>query len=374
MTSGTVPDRPALTRPVGDREARPAAAHQWQRQPWLGVAGLTLVVPVAVLLAVGAGGAEPSLLVLGPLVTFALPVVAMIAFWWEDWPGTRLRASWSGWADTVLIAAAAVVLTVLGEAVIGHADLAALFDPSPGPGHVPTFPATMPVAGAAFVVMLQLTLVSEGRPLRGRLPVIPGGLCALVLAWVVAVALYTVLLGARPFQGPGHGVLTGGELGALLTVIGAWQVWVYVVWRGWPFAGIAARPARLLGGNAGVLLAGGLTYAVLYGWADLATETVTALAGAFVAGGLVVGMLFEGALPARLSGARERALSLGLVLVCGAVVYLLLAWIAGGLHWTRGSAQDWVGHVGLNAIGVSIILHVGIGRRWPFASRGTGPS
>ena len=52
-----------------------------------------LVVPIAALLALGAGGAERSLLVLGPLVTFSLPLVAMVAFWWEDWPGTRLRAS-----------------------------------------------------------------------------------------------------------------------------------------------------------------------------------------------------------------------------------------------------------------------------------------
>ncbi len=40
---------------------------------------------------------------LGPLVTFALPAVAMIAFWWEDWPGSRLRPGWSGCVDTVLI-------------------------------------------------------------------------------------------------------------------------------------------------------------------------------------------------------------------------------------------------------------------------------
>ncbi|UIJ56581.1 hypothetical protein LWP59_20540 [Amycolatopsis acidiphila] len=83
-------------------------------------------------------------------------------------------------------------------------------------------------------------------------------------------------------------------------------------------------------------------------------------------------MLFEGALPARLSPGRERALSLGLVLGCAAVVYLLLAWLAGGLEWTRASAQGCVGPVGLNAIGTSIILHVGIGRRRPFAPPGTG--
>jgi hypothetical protein len=87
------------------------------------VIGLSLVLPVALLLALGAGGAEPSLRVLAPLVTFGLPVVAMVAFWWEDWPGTALGPSWSGWADTVLIVVAAVLLTVLGQLVVGHADV-----------------------------------------------------------------------------------------------------------------------------------------------------------------------------------------------------------------------------------------------------------
>ena len=136
------------------------------RQPLLGLAGLLLVVPTALLLAFGAGGAEPSVLVLAPLVTFALPAVVMVAFWWEDWPGTRLPARWSGWFDTLLIAVAAVVLTGLGQIAVGHLDLRGIFDPTPGPGHAPTFPATMPIAGAAFVAMIQLTLVNEGWPFR----------------------------------------------------------------------------------------------------------------------------------------------------------------------------------------------------------------
>src|SRR5436189_50092 len=80
---------PATLETAGVRESvRRVAA----RQPALGLAGLVLVVPVAVVLGAGAGGLEPSLRVLGPLSTFGLPVVAMIAFWWEDWPGTRLKA------------------------------------------------------------------------------------------------------------------------------------------------------------------------------------------------------------------------------------------------------------------------------------------
>ena len=28
--------------------------------------------------------------------------------------------------------------------------------------------------------------------------------------------------------------------------------------------------------------------------------------------------------------------------------------------------EDWVAHAGLNAIGAGVILHVAIGKRWPF--------
>ena len=49
------------------------------------------------------GGPERSLLVLGPMSTFALPLVAMIAFWSEDWPRTIVRPL-SGLVDTVLVA------------------------------------------------------------------------------------------------------------------------------------------------------------------------------------------------------------------------------------------------------------------------------
>ena len=104
------------------------------RQPGLGLAGLVLVLAVAVPVAVGADGPETSLLVLGPLVTFALPVVAMIAFWWDDWPGSNLRPGWSGLLDTVLILVAAVALTMLGQAVVGRLDVRGIFVASPGPG------------------------------------------------------------------------------------------------------------------------------------------------------------------------------------------------------------------------------------------------
>jgi hypothetical protein len=81
--------RPAISRRERHRRAEPTepATSRWPRQPGTGVAGLLYVIPVAVLIAIGAGGAEPSLLILAPLVTFELPVVSMIAFGWEDSPG-----------------------------------------------------------------------------------------------------------------------------------------------------------------------------------------------------------------------------------------------------------------------------------------------
>jgi hypothetical protein len=366
---GAVPDRPPERPPISappELHGRASLAEE-RRQPRLGLAGLLLVVPVTWLLAFGAGGAEPSLLVLGPLVTFGLPVIAMVAFWWDDWPGTRLQPSWSGWADTVLIAVAAIVLAGLGQSIAGELDARGIFDPTPGPGHAPTFPATLSLAGAAFVAMLQLTLVCEGWPLR-RLPPLPAGIVALAVSWVVALLLYAVLADVHPPAGSGlaerHGPLPAGDLGALLVLVGAWQVWFYVAWRGWPFSGIAGRAARLLAANAVVVGGGVLTYVLAHDAAGVGSARITAAAGCFVAAGLLLGMLFEDWLRLRL------AMLAGIV-VLGAALGLLLQSYADGLDWTRASADEWVAHAGLNAIGGAVILHVAIGRRWPFAGRVT---
>ena len=57
-------------------------------QPWTGLGGL-LLAPTAgfFALALGTGSTTTSLLILGPISAFALPAVAVIAFWWNDWPG-----------------------------------------------------------------------------------------------------------------------------------------------------------------------------------------------------------------------------------------------------------------------------------------------
>jgi hypothetical protein len=352
-----LPDRPLLTahrRPHLDAELRRHA-----RQPGLGLIGLVLVVPVAVLLSVGAGGAEASVLVLGPLITFALPVAAMVAFWWEDWPGSSLRPGWSGLADTLVIAFAGILLTMLGQVVVDRLDLRGIFDATPGPGHVATFPGTMSIAGAAFVAMLQITFAWEGWPLR-RLGRLTAGGAALAASWAVALVLY--------FAVDRGGLLTGAEFGAFLVLAGLWQVWFYVVWRGWPFAGLRRRWLRIVSANAVIVGGAGLTYAAAHLVGGVRPDTITAAAGQFIAVGLVVGILFEGWLQTRLPPAAERIVALAAVLLLGAALSLALAAYADTVTWTKATGEDWIGHVGLNAIGVSVILHVAIGRRWPFAS------
>jgi hypothetical protein len=326
-------------------------------QPALGVAGITLVFPVALLLGFGAGSAEPSVLVLGPLATFALPVIAMIAFWWGDWPGTTLRRQeWAGWADTVPVIAGAVVLTAVGQAIVDHFDLRGVFEANPGAGHAPTFPQAMPLAASAFVAMLELTLVSEGWPLQ-RLGQLRAGVVALAISWAAGLAVYWLV--------DRTGLLAGAPLGALLVSIGMWQVLLFVVLQGWPLSEVRPQALRLLTANAVVIGGGWLTYVLLHRAGGWHAPTISAAGGAVVAGGLLVGMLFEG-WPG-IADARGRAVTLAAVAAVSAVVYALLTAYADGIDWARAEPADWVAHAGLNAIGAGVILHVGIGRRWPFA-------
>jgi len=332
--AGTAPDRPAVATPARSDVVE-------RRQPGLGAAGLLLVAPVAWLLGLAAGP-ENSLRVLGPLVAFGLPAIVMVAFWCENWPGTRLRASWSGWADTLVIAALAVALTCLGQAIVGTLDVRAIFDPAAA-GRTATFPDTLPLAGVVFVVMLQLTFACEGWPLLGRLPPVPAGTAALAGSWLVAVALWAAL----------------PDLGALPVLIGVWQVWIYVVWRGWPFSGIGRRAVRLPVANAVVLAGGVLTFALAHEAGGVGDARITAVAGSFIAAALLVGMLFEDWL--------GRAATLGAILVVGVALELALQAYAARAGLTL-TADDWVTHASLNAIGVAVILHVAVGRRWPLTA------
>jgi hypothetical protein len=353
---------------------RGTSASTQPAQPALGLLGLLLVVPIAVALAIGAGG-EGSVRVLAPLITYSLPLVVMVAFWWEDWPGTRARAGWAGWVDTLLVVVGAILLTGVGQAVVGHLDPRGIFDPTPGAGHVPTFPATLPLGGLAFVAMLQLTLVGEGWPLRRMRPV-PAGLLAVVVSWALALVLFFGLVEVVPPPGSDviarDGPVPGAELGTALVLIGAWQVLCFVTWRGWPFATVPTRAARLATAHVVVIGGGLLAYVVAHTLLGLGDARTAAVAGCFIAAGLTSGMLLEGWLGDRQVRV-ERVMLLLATLALTAALAVGLEGIAGELDLTGISADDWVEHAALNALATSIILHVAIGRRWPFLPQGGNP-
>jgi hypothetical protein len=51
-----------------------------------------------------------------------------------------------------------------------------------------------------------------------------------------------------------------------------------------------------------------------------------------------------------------------------ALLYAVLEALAHAAGWTRAAPEEWTAYAGLNAIGAAVILHVAIGRRWPFAA------
>jgi hypothetical protein len=340
-------------------------ARQPTRQPWEGLAGLFVIIPVAVILAVALGSLEDSALVLGPLTTFALPAIATIAFWWEDWPGASLRAGWAGLTDTLLVAAAGVVLTALGQSVVNGLDLRGVFLADPGPGHPLTYPATMALAGGAFTAMLQLTLVTEGWPLRGRAHVdrLWAGLIALVLSWVLALAAWLLVIDPGPL---GH---VGREtFGIWLIVLGAWQVVFYVVLHGRPFTHIKNDATRLISGNAALLALAAVTYAVLRG-GGVEDGVIGAASGTVVGAGLVVAMLFDGWPGTRFTGVVADVVVVVTVAVLAALLYAVLSVFSSRADLHRVSETSWITLAALNFVGMVVILHVSVWRRWPVIAR-----
>jgi hypothetical protein len=369
--------RPLLTTPP---QLQPKALADLQRrhlagQPWLGVGGLVLAAAVFFALALGSGGTETSLLILGPMSAFALPAVAMIAFWWNDWPGSRLATPWTGLIDTVLVIAASVVLTIAGQAIVERSDVRAVFEANAGHGGPATFPATLALAGAAFTAMLQLSLVCERWPLGGT-GRIRSGIAALALSWAAGIGAYFLFVNldavpaaeraAAGLRNPG-GPVAGPDFGSALIAVGVWQAVVFIALRGWPVNTITRRPPRLLAGNALVIGLGALTYLVLRNLAHWQPAAISAVCGCVVSAALIVAMLFEGWPAARLRPAPGRVLTLALTATVALALNRALAAYADGVHWTRATPDEWITTAALSFIGAGIILHVGIGLRWPFA-------
>ena len=374
-----LPSRPTLTTPphlqrrgVVDLQRRHLAA-----QPWIGIGGVLLAAVVFFALALGTGSTETSLLILGPMSTFALPAVAIIAFWWNDWPGSNLTTPWTGLIDTVLVVVAAVVLTIAGQAIVERSDLRGVVEANPGPGVPTTFPATLALAGAAFTATLQLSLVCERWPLGG-IGRLRSGVAALALSWAVGIGAYFLFvnLDAVPaaeraavgLRNPG-GPIPAADFGSALIAIGVWQAVFFIALRGWPVNTITSRPLRLLAGNALVLGLGILTYLVSRNAAHWQPAAISAVCGCVISAALIVAMLFEGWPAARLAAAPCRAVTLALTALVAVALNRALAAYANSVHWGKATPDDWITTAALSFIGAGIILHVGIGLRWPFAAK-----
>ena len=61
-----------------------------------------------------------------------------------------------------------------------------------------------------------------------------------------------------------------------------------------------------------------------------------------VASGLVVGMLFEGALDARLAAGRARLATCGTVAALAVAIYLGLKAFTDTARWTRTEPEEWI--------------------------------
>jgi hypothetical protein len=131
------------------------------------------------------------------------------------WPAGLSRSA-AGLLNTVIFVLAALVLTGIGQAVVGRFDLAGMFSTRVSTdthqGVFTAFPFTVPPAAAVFVVMLQLTFVCAKWPFDG-LGRGPSGFAALALSWVVGTAGYFLLTNwnsvpaaARAGTDPGPGV------------------------------------------------------------------------------------------------------------------------------------------------------------------------
>ncbi|GAA3433595.1 hypothetical protein GCM10018954_031990 [Kutzneria kofuensis] len=329
-----------------------ALAEARRAQPRRGLLGLLFVIPASVLLAVGWGGPVHSLTVLGPLLTFALPVVAMIAFWWQDWPGSLLTGGWSGLGDTVIVAVGGVLLATVGQALVEGVDLQGIF--APAPGH-PSLSETVPLAVGIFGAILQLTLVGECWPLRG-FGRIGSGVAALVLCGVVGYALYSGLVTA--------GVVAGESYASWFAALGVWQMVWYVALRGWPFARIRRRGLRLATAHLSVVACGWVSYLFaehVLGWEP---GRIAEVSGAAIGSILVVAMLFEAWPAIRLTEVPGRSLVLVLVVVSTAVLSSVLPVVAGSLGVPERQALSWSTHATLNALSLAVILHVAVWRRW----------
>jgi hypothetical protein len=373
-TTGT--DGPASAPAAG----APRPARAGLGIPALGVAGLLLVLLVAENV-MWVPGAQRMLDVAAPWSTYSLPLLAMVALWWNCWPAARWPRPLAGAALTGSVVGVGLLLCLAGQAVIGTSAPSRLLGTSDEPalGHLVSFPFAEPLAAFVFVTFLQLTFVCRKWPLSG-LPAVPAGLAALATSWAIGTAGYLLLANWDSVPAPARaaiglrnpsGPIDALDLIGILLCVTIWQMAVFFLLDGYPATLVPTRAGYLAAAN--VLSVGGGVglYVILHDVLNRTVPEISAAAGVIVAATLIVGLLLE-QWPARLLGSphaqRAALLSSAAVIAIGAG-FALRALSLSIQTWTRDPAQLWVAVTGLNFIGAGIIVHVAFWRRWPLTPR-----
>jgi hypothetical protein len=346
-------------------------------QPLVGVLGLLIVAVVFALLST-VWSPQTSLVVLGPISTFALPVLVVSAIWWGGWPFARFGRSASGLGNTVMIAAAGVILTGVGLLIVGHFSVQGIFSSNAAKlnsnGVLTTFPFTIPIAATVFVTMLQLTFVSNKWPLH-RVRTVSSGISAFVFSWVVGTAIYflvtnwnSVPAAARTALGIRNGIgpMNAIDFTALLLCIVVYQMSFFVLFRGWPFTGIKSEGARLVASHMATIGGGWITFFVLldgFKWQD---PVIVGACGSIIGSIFLVGMLFETWPFEREDAASNRFGSAVMTVIVSCVLYFGLRALGHATGtWSQAPVELWIGVCGLNYIAAVIILHYAVWGRWP---------
>ena len=363
-------EEPAAEAPVGRAGAAQARA---------GLLGLPIVAVGVLVLGIVPGGPQTALETVGPIATFALPVLAASALWWQGWPANGLRQPLAGLVNLVLIIVGGILLTILAQAVVGHVDLTGMFSTPPqGSPTFTTWPWTMPLGVLVFVATLQFTFVNEGWPLR-RLSGVAGGFLVVLASWIVGLVVYFLVVNwdllpvpAREAIGLGNpaGPVSGLELLGWLAIVTAFQVLFYIGLGGRPTSSIRNPAARIAAANVFVIGGGWLTWALLAKALGWETPTIAALGGSVAAAAVLSAILFDSwpAFSVGDAGARLALTALQIAVV-SAVLFFGLRALGNALQvWDRDPVELWVTVSNLNFIAATAIAHVAVFHRWPISS------
>lgn len=311
--------------------------------------------------------------VLGPIGLFGLPFLMVMAYWWRGWPVARASRPVAGAASTLLFGAGAVVLTIVGQLLVGDLDLEGIFRTSDSieEGVRTAYPFTLPLAMAVIVAMVQITYVWGRWPLR-RLSPLAGGWAALGLSWVIGVALYYGLANWESVPGPVRSSIglrdpaslwDGVDLTALFFSILLWQSIFGVLFDGFPFLAFRRVGAGVYASTAAVFLLGALTFSLLQDGVHFAIGAIIAVTGSGVAAVFVVRVLLE-AWP---FGSEEPGIARVGLFVSALVVFLVayFALRAGGNEGEQPPVGFWIGVASLVFLVGGTIWHYSVWRRWP---------